>query len=181
MARNNTKVIQSRLGEREVDLDKVILFPRGLIGYEDMRSFTLLQIREGAPLLVLQSMENPGLGLLVADPFTFIPDYNLRIGDAEQRTLKAASAADLAVLVTASIPPGKPEETALNLIGPILINHQARLGLQVPQVEGQSPAKVYVHAREVTQQGNASGGQGATLDPAGAAAPAPGVKVRKRK
>ena len=152
MARHSTKVIHSRLGEREVDLNKVILFPRGLIGYEDMREFTLLQIREGAPLLVLQSMENPGLGLLVADPFVFLPDYNLRIGDAEHRTLKAESAADLAVLVTASIPPGKPEETALNLLGPILINHHARLGMQVPQVEGSTPTKVYVHAHEATHK-----------------------------
>lgn len=152
MARHSKKIIQSRLGEREVDTDKVIVFPRGLIGYEDMREFTLLQIREGAPLLVLQSMEDPGLGLLVADPFSFVPDYTLRISDAEQRMLKAESSSDLAVLVTASIPPGKPEETALNLLGPILINHHARLGLQVPQMEGNTPARVFVHAKEVTQQ-----------------------------
>ena len=152
MARHDKKIIQSRLGEREVDTDKVIVFPRGLIGYEDKREFTLLQIREGAPLLVLQSMEDPGVGLLVADPFSFVPDYTLRISDAEQRMLKAENASELAVLVTASIPPGKPEETALNLLGPILINHQARLGLQVPQMEGNTPARVFVHTREATQQ-----------------------------
>lgn len=135
-----------------MDTDKIIVFPRGLIGYEDKCEFTLLQIREGAPLLVLQSMEDPGLGLLVADPFSFVPDYTLRIGDAEQRMLKAQSSSDLAVLVTASIPPGKPEETALNLLGPILINHQARLGLQVPQVESSNPARVFVHTKEATEQ-----------------------------
>lgn len=152
MERHSKKIIRSRLGEREVNLDKVILFPRGLIGYEDLREFTLLQIREGAPLLVLQSMEDPGLGLLVADPFTFVPDYSLRVSDADQRLLKAEKAEDLAVLVTASIPPGKPEETALNLLGPILINHHTRLGVQIPQVEGSMPARVFVHAREATQQ-----------------------------
>ncbi len=148
MADQQKRIIASRLGDREVALDKVILFPRGIIGFEHLRDFTLLQIREGAALLVLQSMEDPGLGLLVADPFAFLPDYNLRINDADQRLLQAETAADLAVLVTATIPPGKPEETALNLLGPILINHKARLGLQAPQMEGSQPGKVFVHLRE---------------------------------
>lgn len=146
------RIIQSRLGEREVDMDKVIHFPRGLIGFEDKRDFTVLQVREGAPLLILQSMEDPGLGLLVADPFAFLPEYQLRINDAEQRLLQANAIEDLAILVTATIPPGKPEETALHLLGPILINHRARLGLQVPQMEGSHPAKVFVHLNQVTAQ-----------------------------
>ena len=50
----------------------------------------------------------------------------------------------LAVRATATIPPGKPEQTALNLLGPILINHRARLGLQVPQPENSMPAQFFV-------------------------------------
>ena len=102
-------VIQSRLGEREVRLDKVLHFPRGIIGFESARGFTLLQIQENAPLLVLQSLEDPTLGLLVADPFVFVPDYSLTIGDVEQQLLRAQGPEELAVLVTATIPPGKPE------------------------------------------------------------------------
>ena len=143
-------VIQSRLGEREVRLDKVLHFPRGIIGFESARGFTLLQIQENAPLLVLQSLEDPTLGLLVADPFVFMPDYSLTIGDAEQQLLRAQSPEELAVLVTATIPPGKPEETAINLLGPIVINPRARLGLQGPQLESDKlPARVYVHMREL--------------------------------
>lgn len=139
-----TTVIESRLGPREIRLDKVIRFPRGIIGFEHLRDFTLLQIAEGTALLVLQSMEEPALGLLVADPYSFVPEFSLRISDAEQLLLKARSAEDLAVLVTASIPPGKPEETALNLLGPILVNHRERVGLQVPQTENTGPSKFYI-------------------------------------
>ena len=146
------RVIATRLGEREISLDRVIHFPRGLIGMENKRDFTVLQVREGAPLLILQSMNDPGLGLLVADPFAFLPDYQLRINDAEQRLLQASAIEDLAILVTATIPPGKPEETALHLMGPILINHRVRLGLQVPQMEGSYPPKVYVHLAQATAQ-----------------------------
>ena len=149
MANHEVKIIDTRLGRREVRLDRIISFPRGLIGFDGSHEFTLLQIQENAPLLVLQSMTKPTLGLLVADPFVFLSDYSLHVGDAEQKLLKAASAADLAVLVTASIPPGKPEETALNLLGPILINHHARLGLQVPQVESEGPSKIFVRSHVV--------------------------------
>lgn len=144
MANKETTVIESRLGRREIRLDKVIHFPRGIIGFEHLRDFTLLQIAEDTALLVLQSLEISTLGLLVADPYTFIPEYSLRVSDAEQLLLKARSAEDLAVLVTASIPPGKPEETALNLLGPILVNHRKRLGLQVPQTEHVGPAKFFI-------------------------------------
>lgn len=151
MANEEMRIIESRLGKREVRLDKVIHFPRGIIGFESMHEFTLLQIQENAPLLVLQSMCTPTLGLLVADPFVFIPEFNLHIGDADQQLLKAESAGDIAVLVTATIPPGKPEETALNLLGPIIINHRARLGLQVPQTDSSSPPRVFVYERQVEE------------------------------
>ena len=129
------KVIETRLGRLPVELDKIILFPQGIMGFEQCHEFTLLQIREGAPFLVLQSMEEPSLGLVVADPFSFMSDYSFTMGAAEQTILQAASKEDLAVLVTVSIPPGKPEDTALSLTGPILINHKARIGLQAIQTD----------------------------------------------
>lgn len=145
MAGSKVKTIESRLGPREIRRDKIIRFPRGVIGYEEMREFTLLQIRDESPLLVLQSLEDPGLGLLVADPYSFLPDYSPRVNDADQELLKAQKASDIAVLVTVSIPPGRPERTSLNLLGPIFINHKKRLGLQAPQNDMKGPAKFYVH------------------------------------
>ena len=144
MARTELEV-QTRLGTRLIDTDKVIIFPRGLMGFEDKHRFTLLQLREGSPFLVLQSLEDPTLGLLVADPYSFLPDYRIRVGDAEQRLLGVTHVREVAVLVTVSIPEGKPEKTALNLVGPILINHPQRLGLQVPQADCNFPPQVYLY------------------------------------
>ncbi|MEG6506292.1 flagellar assembly protein FliW [Nitratidesulfovibrio sp. 1201_IL3209] len=145
MARQNERVIQTRLGRQKVALDKVLYFPRGLMGFEDRHEFTLLQLREGAPFLILQSMDDPRLGLLVGDPYSFLDDYPIRVGDAEQKLLRLRTIRQVAVLVTVSIPPGRPEKTALNLTGPILINHEARLGLQVPQTDGRFPTQYYLH------------------------------------
>jgi flagellar assembly factor FliW len=145
MARQQEVEIHTRLGRRSISMDKVVYFPRGLAGFEAEHEFTLLQIRPDAPLLVLQSMLNPSLGLLVADPYSFLPNYSVTVGDAEQKLLRLKNVRQVAVLVTVSIPPGKPELTALNLTGPILINHKMRIGLQVPQTEGEGPAKFYLH------------------------------------
>ena len=141
----NEKIIDTRLGRQVIALDKIIHFPRGLMGYEDQHEFTLLQIKPGASFLMLQSMTDPRLGLLVADPYCFMDDYQIRINEAEQSILNIASREHVAVLVTVSIPTGRPEKTALNLSGPILINHEARLGLQVPQMEGLYPAQLFIH------------------------------------
>ncbi len=141
--------IDTRLGKQTVSLDRVIHFPRGLIGFENFKDFALLQIREGASMLVLQSMDDPGLGLLVADPFSFVDKFSLRISDAEQNLLKAQSPDQVTVLATVSIPPGKPEETSLNMSGPILVNHETKLGLQVPQGDPAQPCKIYLHQRTV--------------------------------
>lgn len=144
MADSGERQVETRLGPQTVRLDKVIHFPKGLIGFEDKKDFTLLQIRPDAPFLVLQSMDEPTLGLLVADPYGFLPNYQIKLGDAEQKLLRVDTREQVAVLVTVIIPPGKPEETALSLSGPILVNHEARIGLQVPQTEERKPDKLYL-------------------------------------
>lgn len=144
MACEKTVEIDTRLGRRVIDPEKIIQFPRGLAGFEAEHEFTLLQLRPDAPLLILQSMTRPEVGLLVADPYSFLPSYPVLLGDAEQRLLKVGSAEDAAILVTVTIPAGKPEDAVLNLSGPIVINHQARIGLQIPQgFEG--PAQISMH------------------------------------
>lgn len=118
------------------------------MGFEQQHEFTLLKLRDESPFLVLQSLDDARLGLLVADPYSFLSDYQVTVNDAEQKLLRLKSIRQVAVLVTVSIPPGKPHKTALSLSGPILVNHEAKLGLQIPQIEGRYPAQVYVHPQE---------------------------------
>ena len=145
MARKKEQVIKSRLGERVVDMDKVLFFPRGLIGLEQHREFILLQIRDDSPFLVLQSLSNARVGLLVADPYSFTKDYEVNLSEAERRILRLTNVRQAAVLVTVTIPPGEPEKTALNLTGPILVNYQEHIGLQVPQPDSEYPSHLYLH------------------------------------
>jgi len=132
-------VIQTKLGEREVARDSVLYFPHGLIGLDDKREFVLIPVRDSSPFLLLQCVTDPGLGLLVADPFPFYPEYNVKLEQAEKKILRVENLRQIAVLVTVTIPRNKPEETTLNLSGPIILNTKARIGLQAPQVDSKMP------------------------------------------
>ncbi len=145
MERQKEIIVDTRIGRQSISLDKVIRFPRGLIGFERRQSFALLQIRENSAFLVLQSLDEPRLGLLVTDPYMFLKSYEIRIGDAEQALLQVKKPEDVTVLVTVSIPPGQPEKTTLNLSGPILFNHAAKIGMQIPQVGGTHPSHVCIN------------------------------------
>ena len=70
------------------------------------KEFTLLQVREESPFLVLQSLSDPSLGLLVADPYLFLTDYEVVIGEADLRALGVDSREQVTVLVTVTIPQG---------------------------------------------------------------------------
>jgi len=133
-------VIRTKLGEREIARDSIIYFPHGLIGMDDKREFALIPVRDNSPFLLLQCVTDPGLGLLVADPFPFMPEYNIKLEQAEKKLLRVENLRQIAVLVTVSIPKNRPEDTTFNLSGPIILNTKARLGVQVPQLDGKSPA-----------------------------------------
>ena len=138
------KIIETRLGPQKVSSDKLMIFPRGIIGFEHEREFALLQMRGDLPFLMLQSTSTPSVGLLVTDPYTFYPEYQIEVGDPEQKILKVQKREQLSVLVTVYIPPNQPEKTSMNLSGPILINHELKIGLQVPQVDGKLPAQMLI-------------------------------------
>ncbi|MHC1701093.1 MAG: flagellar assembly protein FliW [Humidesulfovibrio sp.] len=140
MAGRSKKIkIRTKLGEREIARDSIIYFPHGLIGLDDKREFVLIQVRENSPFLLLQCVTDPGLGLLVADPYPFLPDYDVKLEGPEKKILRVENIRQIAVLVTVTIPKANPEETTLNLSGPIILNTQARLGLQAPQMDAKHP------------------------------------------
>ncbi|MBU1248305.1 MAG: flagellar assembly protein FliW [Proteobacteria bacterium] len=141
MAEEGKRVIRTRLGEREISEEGIIRFPRGLIGYEDKREFVLIQMADDSPFLLLQSLDDPALGLLVADPYPFLADYQVKLEEIEERLLGAKRPEDIAVLVTVTIPKNEPQKTTLNLTGPIVMNTEARIGLQVPQVDATYPPR----------------------------------------
>ena len=63
----------------------------------------------------------------------------MKLEQAEKKILRVENMHQIAVLVTVTIPRNKPEETTLNLSGPIILNTKARIGLQAPQIDSKMP------------------------------------------
>lgn len=136
------QTINSRIGQLVISPDKTIRFPRGIIGFESLREFALVEFKPGTPFHFLQSLEMPSMGMMLADPFPFLPKYEIRLAAAEERILRVRSIRDLVILVSVTVPKGDPQGSTLNLTGPICVNVQQRLGLQSPQVELGFPSQI---------------------------------------
>jgi flagellar assembly factor FliW len=67
-------IIQSSLlGEIEVDEERIIKFPEGIPAFENEKQFVIIPMEENGPFYYLQSVTNPDLCLIMAQPFAFFP------------------------------------------------------------------------------------------------------------
>jgi flagellar assembly factor FliW len=107
-----------------------ILFTDGLYGFPECRSFVLLPTgRTG--LFRLQSTEHEALCLLLADPFQFFRGYVVDLPDLDVARLEATAPADVALLVTVTLPDSPGRASTANLQAPIAINLEKKFGRQV--------------------------------------------------
>ena len=117
----------SRFGELEVEEDKIVDFPDGLIGLPDTKKFILIDHRD-TPLKWLQAVDDPDIAFIVASPDEISEGYNVDIDKKVQNCLHLDNQDDLAVLVTIRV---DGEDIIANFQGPLLINAGTRKGVQV--------------------------------------------------
>lgn len=120
-------------GEVEITDDKIITFPAGIIGFPDMKRFTLLHDEErgvAAGIRWLQSLEEPAFAMTVMDPLMVKEDYNPEIDDELLTGIGEVTPDNLLVLVTVRVP-SDLTQMSVNLQGPIVINVDERKACQI--------------------------------------------------
>lgn len=123
-----------RFGTLVVEPSRIIEFPRGMVGFEDLRRFSLFHPEGETPAyFILQSLDDPSVAFNVADPARFGFEHEIALSDAEAAEIQydgtEASAANMAVVVMLTKEaPGVPLRA--NLKAPVVINLEARRGLQ---------------------------------------------------
>lgn len=118
-------------GTVDVAEDKVINFPKGLIGFEDKKQFMLAhEDGKGEPQsFTLQSLDDAALAFQIIDPTALGFNYELELTDEENALLQTPAGEDVAVMITLY----RQEESggvAPSLRAPLIINLKARVGLQ---------------------------------------------------
>lgn len=139
----NTKIF----GEIEISDDKIITFENGIIGFPDLKHFTLLHDEErgtSAGIRFLQSVEEPGFAMPVMDPLIVKPDYDPEVEDELLAGLGDLTEANILVLVTATVP-SDLKQMSVNLQGPIIINVEERKACQLIVENGDYPVKFPIY------------------------------------
>jgi flagellar assembly factor FliW len=140
------------LGHIQVPENQIISFVSGLPGFPDYQRYALLHDQPRSRLSYLQCLEDPSLAFIVTDPNNLVPDYRLKNCPTALKELRARSTEDLQVLVTLTIPPGRPREMTANMMSPLLVNPDQGLGKQVviekPQYSHQHPVLAPLSGRD---------------------------------
>src|SRR2546421_10831642 len=107
----------------------VITLPMGLLGFEQVKHYTLLGSAEEAPFLWLQMVEDPNLAFLVITPSVVLNSYQPDISEEEVKFLGLADPKDALIFNIVTIHPDG--EATVNLKGPIVVNRRTLTGKQV--------------------------------------------------
>ncbi|MEE9516362.1 MAG: flagellar assembly protein FliW [Candidatus Adiutricales bacterium] len=125
------KIQTTRFGEVEVEDQSIILVQGGIIGFARYERYMIIEHKSESPFFWLQAVDSPDLAFVIVDPCLFMPDYNLALSEPILADLKAQESQEVAVHVLVTIPHGRPQEMTANLLGPLVINTQAKLARQI--------------------------------------------------
>ena len=145
-------------GEIEIDESKIITFEDGIIGFPDMKKFTLIfdEEKEGRPSISwLQSMAEPEIAFPVMDPLFVCETYNPSVEEELLKNLGTIKEDNLYVLVTVTVPQNI-KELAVNLKAPIVINTDTRKASQII-VEDDLPVRYRIY--EILEEAKKKAGE----------------------
>jgi flagellar assembly factor FliW len=127
------KIESPVLGAIEVSDDKVIEFPAGLPGFENLHRFALLHEEGGdGKILLLQSLDDASVTFSLAGPEQLGITYELPLTDEEEAMLRLSRPEDAVVAIVVRKDDEAPASAGLraNFMAPLIINIRQQRGLQ---------------------------------------------------
>jgi flagellar assembly factor FliW len=129
-------------GSIEIDERQRIHFPNGILGFENLKSYALLDARQ-QPFYWLQSLDFVDIAFVLLNPRIFRPDYKLEVDEEELADIGIDSASDALDFVIVTIPDEAAKMTA-NLQGPIVVNKKTHVGRQSISLNPKWKVKHYI-------------------------------------
>ncbi len=117
-------------GEIEIDKKQIIDFPDGILGFDFIKKFVILDSDQNSPFKWMQAFTEPDLAFIIIQPIYFRPDYELAISQSDYEAVEEENADSLLIFTIVTIP-ANPADMTANLQGPIIINPKKKLGRQV--------------------------------------------------
>ncbi len=137
------KIETRDFGEVEIDENSIINIPNGIIGFEDVKRYTLLSpLGEDTFPMWLQAVDAKTPCFVVYDPMHIYSDYSFAISDEEQELLKIDENAPYRCLAVAIVPDDY-RKTTINLRCPIVVNTKDNIAMQIMLDEYDFKCPVY--------------------------------------
>ena len=118
----------SRFGVVEVDDQRVIEFPKGLLGFSKYTRYVLIQPSDDSYFYWLQSIQTPELAFVVTDPSLFVQGYEVPVKGDQLEALGIESIDDAQVFVIVN---KRGSVLTGNLQGPLVIHTLRKTGEQL--------------------------------------------------
>lgn len=113
-------------GSLEVEDEQIYHFSKGIPGFDEEVEYALIE--DDGPFVYLQSTRDKSLAFLMADPFSFYPEYEFELPEADAEELEIDSQIRVLGIITLK---REIEESTMNLLAPVVLNTEKHLGKQV--------------------------------------------------
>ena len=124
------KVNSSRFGQLTIDKSEIIHVKEGLLGFDKLTKFIVVDPGDQTLILWLQSVDDEKLAFPIIEPRIFMPDYRVKLLPAELNSLELENLNDATVYTILTIPQ-KIDEMSANLKAPLIINNKTRVARQI--------------------------------------------------
>lgn len=111
----------SRFGQVQLNNEDIITFSEGLLGFQDLRTFVLLDDPNDDIFAWLQSCESPAIAFPVLEPELFSETYKINLSKSDLEILQMPDSKKARAFCIVTIPDDPTMMTA-NMKAPIIVN-----------------------------------------------------------
>lgn len=120
----------TRFGQLEVNPNDVITFSEGLLGFENLKKYFVVDPGDSTLILWLQSTEDEKVAFPIIEPKIFKPDYIAKLLPADLNGLELDTLQTAKLYSILTIPANVTEMSA-NLKAPVVVNSAKKVGKQI--------------------------------------------------
>jgi len=117
-------------GTIEYQESDIITFNKGILGFEGLKKYILIDLKDYESFKLLHSIEDDEIGMIVTSPYEFYKDYEITLNDSLINHLSIKSPEEVMIITTVTVN-SDFKKTTTNLQGPIIINTSNNLGEQI--------------------------------------------------
>ena len=127
---STVKIQTTRFGELEVDKNDIVQFKDGILGFDQLKNFFVVDPGDQTLILWLQSTDDKSVAFPIIEPKIFKPDYAVKLMPIDFASLELENLNSASVYTILTIPQNVLEMSA-NLKAPIVINNKNKMAKQI--------------------------------------------------